>query len=493
MPGSDLFLLPEKVLQFGTGVFIRGLIDYIIDKSNNAGVFNGRVVAVKSTDTGNINDFFEQDFLYTLIMRGVEGNEEREEIVVCSFLSRVLSAGRDWKEVLKVAYNPDLQIIISNTTEAGITLLNNENIYGLPPSSYPGKLLRFLLERYKAFRGSKNKGMVIIPTELIPDNAIKLKSILNELACQNHLNKDFILWMNESNDFCNSLVDRIVPGKPSEKEQAAIEAKLGYEDRLLVMSETFALWAIESQNKTTHDLLSFSEIHPRIFIVPNIDKFRELKLRLLNGSHNLSCAVAIIAGFQMVRDAMEDTSFNRFIWRLIQDEIASSIVSSTISLEEAREFGAKVWERYCNPHIAFDWLDICVQDTSKIRIRAIPIVLQHYEKHGFVPDCICLSFSSYILFMKSKRVNGEYIGILNGKEYRIIDDYASLLFDKWNTMKGLTLVKSVLSDLRLWEEDLSNLKGFHEKVNFYLENLLIYGFYSTFELIENSTVNSRIK
>jgi tagaturonate reductase len=292
--------------------------------------------------------------------------------------------------------------------------------------------------------------------------------------------------MNDSNDFCNSLVDRIVPGKPSAKEQAVIEAKLGYEDRLLVMSETFALWAIESQNEMTQDLLSFSQIHPQIFIVPDIDKFRELKLRLLNGSHNLSCAVAIIAGFQMVRDAMKDTSFNRFIWRLIQDEIAAAIVSPGISLEEARKFGERVWERYGNPHIAFDWLDICVQDTSKIRIRAVPIVLQHYEKHSFVPDCICLGFSSYILFMKSKRMNGEYIGTLNGKQYKIIDDYAGLMFDKWDTMKGLSLVNSVLSDLRLWEADLSTLKGFPEKVDLYLENLLNYGFYHTFELIEKS-------
>jgi tagaturonate reductase len=489
MPDSTLLQLPEKVIQFGTGVFIRGLIDYLIDKSNRAGIFNGRVIAVKSTDAGDVKSFAEQDCLYTLVMRGLEDNKEKEEVLVCSAVSRVLSAKEDWDEILKTAHNPDLEIIISNTTEVGIALVADDNVQSQPPLSFPGKLLRYLLERYNAFNGNSDKGFVIVPTELIADNATKLKAILNELAVANKLESGFIQWMNEANDFCNSLVDRIVPGKPLKEDHIALEALFGYEDNLMVMSETFALWAIQSERERTKQILSFSTIHPQIYIVPDISKFRELKLRLLNGSHNLTCAVGVIAGFQMVRDAMLDDTFSRYINRLILDEIAPSIVSATITLEDAREFGSMVLDRYCNQHIAFKWLDICVQDTSKVKIRAIPIVFQHYEKYGFVPECISLSLAAYILFMKSEFINGQYIGEANGKQYRVVDDFADIMYEKWRSHSGLKLVQSVLGDVRLWDADLSAINGLNEKVLFYLGALVTSSFSEAYKLLE--TQNNR--
>ena len=167
--------------------------------------------------------------------------------------------------------------------------------------------------------------------------------------------------------------------------------------------------------------------------------------------------------------------------RLILDEI-TAIVSENITIEEARQFGAKVLDRYCNPHIEFDWLSICVQDTSKIKIRAVPIAVQHHKKYGFVPNGISLGFAAYILFMKSEFLNGKYIGRINGREYTIADDFAENLFLKWNSMTGAELVNAVLGDEILWDIDLSGLQGFSESVHFYLENLSSAGFFKTVEL-----------
>lgn len=247
LPDAKLFGLPEKVLQFGTGVLLRALPDYFIDKANKAGIFNGRVVVVKSTDSDS-SAFDRQDGLYTVCVRGVENEVVVEENIVNASVSRVLSANTEWKKILECAHNHEMKIVISNTTEVGIQLVQDD-ISSDPPVSFPGKLLAFLLERYKAFKGDPDSGLVIIPTELITDNGAKLESIVLELAHRNNLDYKFIEWLEEHNTFCNSLVDRIVPGKPGREELQKLESQLGYKDELLTMSEVFRLWAIEGGEK----------------------------------------------------------------------------------------------------------------------------------------------------------------------------------------------------------------------------------------------------
>src|SRR5689334_11758331 len=302
LPKEELFNLPEKVLQFGTGVLLRGLPDYFIDKANRAGIFNGRIVVVKSTSAGDANAFDRQDGLYTVCVRGLENGERKEENIVNASISRVLSASTEWDKILDCAHNPQMQVIISNTTEVGIQLLPDD-IRKHPPVSYPGKLLAFLFERYRAFGGSEQSGMVIIPTELIPDNGKKLESIVLELAHLNGLDDVFIEWLEHKNHFCSSLVDRIVPGRPEKSFQLAIEEELGYHDDLLTVAETYRLWAIEGDERIKN-VLSFAKADDGVKVEPNIDLYRELKLRLLNGTHTLSCCVAFLAKCDTVKQAM---------------------------------------------------------------------------------------------------------------------------------------------------------------------------------------------
>jgi tagaturonate reductase len=437
LPDPALLELPEKVLQFGTGVLLRGLPDYFIDKANRQGIFNGRIVVVKSTDGGDATAFDKQDGLYTICVRGVEAGIKQEENIVCSSVSRVLSAKSEWNKILECAHNPQMKIIISNTTEVGIELVQDD-IRRYPPVSYPGKLLAFLYERFKAFEGSKQSGCVIVPTELIIDNGKKLESIVIELAHLNGLEESFIDWLENSNSFCNSLVDRIVPGKPDKDLKTNIENEIGYTDDLMLMTEVYRLWAIEG-NKEVADVLSFAKADKGVVIAENINLFRELKLRLLNGTHT-------------------------YISSLMRNEIAAAIPYKT-TIEQTTEFSVNCLDRFRNPFIEHQWISITAQYSSKIKMRVVPVLLQYYALHKTVPENIAIGFAAFIYFMRSvKEEAGKYYGQLNGNYYEVNDTRAFYFYEKWQNIQPALMAVSVLRDVALWGYDLASLPGFTEIV-----------------------------
>jgi len=487
IPDESIFDLPEKVLQFGTGVLLRGLPDYFIDKANKQGKFNGRIVVVKSTSVGDSDAFDKQDGLYTHCVRGMENGKSIEKNIINSSISRVLSAKSDWETILQCAHNPNMQVIISNTTEVGIELVNDD-IRRHPPISFPGKLLAFLYERYKAFDGSIHSGFVIVPTELITGNGKKLESIVIELAHLNGLDEAFIDWLENHNSFCNSLVDRIVPGKPSTLVNENLQKKFGYTDDLITMSEAYSLWAIEGDQKLK-EVLSFAVADKRVMIVPSVEVFTELKLRLLNGTHILSCGLAFLAGFDMVKNSMSDKLLSTYIENLLNKEIAKALPGK-IDAKEINSFSAQVLERFRNPNLEHPLLSITLNYTSKMRIRVLPILEKYFKLYDRVPENIALGFAAYILFMKAvKKVGDFYYGELNGAAYPIKDDKAAYFYKKWQVTKPGALAQTILQDTSLWGgEDLSLLHGFTESVQEKLNDILINGIISVIKDIEKKKV-----
>ncbi len=467
IPSPAIFELPERVLQFGTGVLLRGLPDYFIDKANRQGKFNGRIVVVKSTD-GPTDEFDQQDSLYTLCIRGIEDGKKIEQTIVSSAISRVLQARDHWSDVLAFAASESLDIIISNTTEVGIQL-TDDDVNANPPVSYPGKLLAVLYHRYRTFKGAADKGLVIIPTELILDNGTKLKEIVLKLAENNKLPGEFVSWLQEHNHFCNSLVDRIVPGKPSAEMQGELAETLGYTDRLLSMSEVYRLWAIEGDEEVK-ERLSFASVDPGVIITPNIELYRELKLRLLNGTHTLSCGIAFLAGLQTVKLGMEDKAMENYISEVMKLEIAPAIPYA-ISKEVAEDFSNKVLDRFRNPFIQHQWISITLNYTSKLAMRVVPVLVNYVEKFNTAPSLIALGFAAYICFMKGTEKDGKYYGMLDGKPYFLNDDRAGHLAALWEGNGPGNIVAAVLADQSLWGTDLSVLPGFTDEVSGYFAQI----------------------
>ncbi len=452
-PDKTLLHLPERVLQFGTGVLLRGLPDYFIDKANKQGIFNGRIVVVKSTDRGDTAAFDAQDGLFTLLERGYESGNKTEKIIVNASVSRVLSAAHQWEEILACAENPEMQIIISNTTEVGITLLTSDATAVLP-SSFPGKLLAFLLKRYNHFKGAPSAGMVIVPTELIVDNGAKLKAIVTELARLKEAGDEFINWLHTANDFCSSLVDRIVPGKPTKADQEKAEQALGYTDELMIMSETYRLWAIETDKERTKHILSFATTDKGVVLAKSINRFRELKLRLLNGTHTFSCGLACLSGFRLVKDAMQDAIFTEFISALMLEEIAPIVATGDISREEATTFALQVMDRFRNPYIDHQWEHIAVQYTSKMAMRNVPLIQAQYQSGEVRNSAMALGFAAYLHFMKPQQT-GDDKHFMNQHGLVLNDDKLAGIFKHWNNALSVEqTILLILADKTIWGADL---------------------------------------
>jgi tagaturonate reductase len=486
-PGNDYFKFPVKVLQFGTGVLLRGLPDYFIDKANKQDIFKGRVAIIKSTSSGNAEDFADQDGLYTICVRGIEKGAVVDENHIIGSVAKVYYAADEWSSILEFALSPDLEIVISNTTEVGLMLLDKDDIFADPPISFPGKLLAILYHRYIKGQANSQKGLVIIPTELIPGNADKLKDILITLSEQNKLSREFIDWMVHKNYFCNSLVDRIVPGKLNFGDKLLTQQLIGYEDNLMIMAEPYRLWAIETGEPIVREILSFSKSDEGVIIAKDITKFRELKLRLLNGTHTLSCGLAVLSNFTTVKDAMKQEFFKTFIQMLMLQEIVPAITGEKITIDEAKEFSERVIERFSNPFIDHQWMSITLQYTAKMLMRNVPILQAHYLRSVEVPQCIALGFAGYILFMRSrKNEEHKYVGSADGTEYLISDNKAELLFLKWNEEKGAEVASAILSDKEIWNTDLSSFPGFTEAVTKYLELIIKNGATMTMKALTHS-------
>jgi len=481
---------PERVLQFGTGVLLRGLPDFYIDKANKQGIFEGSIVIVKSTD-GTTDGFAAQDNLYTVAVRGMQQGQPVEELTTVTAVSRVLSAQSSWSDILRLAKSPSLQVIISNTTEVGLTYLE-ESIFENPPRSFPGKLTAFLYERFKDVGGSRNRGLIVIPTELVIDNGLKLREMVEKLARYNELGKLFTKWLKFHIRFCNSLVDRIVPGLPDDETRQLLAEKLGYEDKLLTVAEPYNLWAIEGDDRV-RQTLSFAEVNPGIIIDEDITFYRERKLRVLNGTHSFTVPTSYLLGNETVYENTQNPLSSRFIERLMLDEIVPTVppgLTEGTDTAAVRSFALDVLERFRNPFIEHLLLNITVHQTAKMQARNVATIQRYYQRFNAVPPLMATGFAGYLLFMKpTAKTDLGYVaeisvggGILT---YPLSDDNAAGFQERW---QGITVtdaesvqqfVNIVLADTELWQADLAALPGFAEAVGKTLYQMLTNGVEAT--------------
>ena len=472
LPSSEQLAYPERVIQFGSGALLRGFVNFFIDQANRQGIFQGRSVVVNNTRSGRGTRFNQQDGLFTLCLEGFAEGKIWKEYQVNASVSRALPAVDHWEEILHCATNPDISVVVSNTTEVGITLQEDDDLQGQPPQSFPGKLTAFLYRRFQTRGGTKETGMVILPTELLIDNGRRLRDIVLRLAEINHLEEEFTTWITQHNLFCNTLVDRIVPGEPEPAKQQVIEEDLGYQDALLTVSEIYRFFAIEGDTDSLRRRVPFLQTDPGIVIAPDITPYRERKLRILNGGHTISVAAGFLSGLHTIYECMEDPVLSAFIRQVMHEEIVPSL---DLDSAMARDFADDVLDRFRNPFLNHQLISISLQYTSKMNMRNGLTFQRYYDKIGKIPERMGAGFAAYLLFTRPVREeNGQYYGECQGNPYPIRDDQAAYFYQQWQNVALSDedavkhLVKEVLGYDRLWDTDLLNLRGFAERVAYYL-------------------------
>jgi tagaturonate reductase len=462
---------PERIVQFGTGAFLRGFVEYFVDQANRRGVFSGSIVAVASTGTTRDAQLNEQDGLYTLVIQGIDGAKAREERTIVSALSRAVSARENWEAVLALARNPVIETVVSNTTEVGIVLDESDAFDASPPRSFPGKLTRFLFERAREFNYDVHRGVTVLPCELIEDNGDVLRRVVEQLARRWQLGTRFERWLDESVTFCNTLVDRIVPGAVDPAEVPRFERELGYRDDLLIASETYALFAIEG-NDGLRERLGFAIGEPRIVVASDIRPYRERKVRLLNGTHTASVSVALLAGLETVRDAVSDERVGRFIRRMVFEEIVPSL-----DAPNADAFAAEVLERFANPYIQHSLIDITLYGTTKMRVRVVPSIVDFTARTGRVPSSLAFGFAAYLAFMRGEIRQARLdAGLavpddLDGDRVRAVWKHVEPSSDE----SIADFARGICDDRALWGAELADVPGFVDAVSEHLLRIVRQG------------------
>lgn len=459
---------PIKAIQFGEGNFLRAFVDYMIDIANEQGLFNGDIVIVKPIQFGSLDRFFSQECQYTVQLRGIyEGSAQKINRVITSVAEAVDAYG-EYDRYNSYALEDSLRFVISNTTEAGIVYDESDRFEMCPPKSFPGKLTKFLYTRYEAFNGAADKGLIMLPVELIDDNGIHLKECVLRQIANWGLGTDFEKWVNEACVFTSTLVDRIVTGYPKDEAESLWE-ELRYRDELIVTGEPFALWVIESEKDISKELPLPKAGLPVVFTTDH-HPFKQRKVRILNGAHTSFVPASYLCGNDIVLESMRDVTVFDFIRKTIFDEIIPTL---TLPKEDCESFAKDVLTRFSNPFVKHAHLAIALNSVSKWRARCLPSLLEYIRRYNRVPTHLAFSLAALMAFYTGSEIrNGALIGHRFGEEYEIRDDIEVLKF--FASLSGEdtgSYVDAVLCNTEFWGQNLCELRGVKKTVAGYLERI----------------------
>lgn len=423
----------ERIIQFGEGGFLRAFVDWIVQLTDEKTNFDASVVVVQPIEKGMCDMLEKQNCVYTLIMRGLKDGVPTVDKKVIDCISCTVQPYRDFDKYLKLAENSDFRFVVSNTTESGIAFNDSDRPDNAPNITFPAKVTMILKKRFDLGLN----GFIFLPCELIEKNGQTLKKYVLEYAKLWNLGTDFEKWVEGENIFCNTLVDRIVTGYPRDEK-----IDLGYEDNMLDTSEIFHLWVIEAKDdeqKILKNEFPFEKAELNIIVTDNLDRYRTRKVRILNGAHTSMIPYALLSKIETVGECMKDEKMSRFVKECVFDEIIPTLDLPT---DELIDYANNVFERFSNPYIKHMCSSIALNSVSKFKVRVLPSITEYIKRKGEMPKRLLFSFARLIEFYKTDMPN---------------DDKDVMKFMKESD------AKTILSNEKLWGEDLSYLASEIEK------------------------------
>ena len=440
---------PVKIVQFGEGNFLRAFIDWIFDNLNESENFNGSVTIIQPIEQGLTDIINHQNGLYHVFIKGLVNNEVVEDIRLIKSVNKCINPYIDYADYEQLATQESIEYIISNTTEAGIEYVDEKLIPNEIAKSYPGKLTQFLYKRFQHFNGDKNKGLTILPCELINNNADELKKCIYKYIDVWNLGTDFKQWIEKATSFHNTLVDRIVTGYPKDNIQEYQE-KIGYKDNLIVTAEHYHLWVIEGKNDNKLNQL-FKNSNLNVLLVDKLQPYRTRKVRILNGAHTSMVPVGLLNGNTTVQQTVEQTFTKDFVQSVIFNEICPIL---DFPEKEITEYANEIINRFKNPAIAHQLSSIALNSISKFKVRVLPSIIDYYNKFNKLPVNLSFAFAALIVFYKG-----------NGMPVNDDKETINIFTNLWEKHNINNLVKKVLENKAFWDKDLNSIDGLAEAMS----------------------------
>lgn len=439
---------PDKVIQFGEGNFLRAFVDWIIWNMDKKTDFNGGVVVVQPIEKGMVDMLNAQDGLYHLNLQGIDKGRSVDSIDLIDVINRGINPYREFDEYMKLAENPDIRFVISNTTEAGIAFDPSCRLEDRPASSYPGKLTQLLYHRYVYFNGDLSKGLVIFPCELIFLNGKELKKCISSYMDLWNLGDGFREWFEKACGVYCTLVDRIVPGYPKDSIDE-IHARIGYDDKLVVKAEIFHLWVIEAPKEIAGEFPA-DKAGLNVLFVPSEAPYHARKVTLLNGPHTVLSPVGYLSGLDTVKECVEDPLIGKFVHKVMFDELIETL---DLPKPELEQFAHDVLERFVNPYVKHFVTSIMLNSFPKYKTRDLPGLKTYLERKGTLPEGLVLGLAGIITYYKGgKRGDVEIVPA---------DDASTvaLLKGLWASGDVHKVASGVLGAVDIWGEDLNEVPG----------------------------------
>ncbi|MDR0981764.1 MAG: tagaturonate reductase [Culturomica sp.] len=467
--------LPVKILQFGEGNFLRAFVDWMIDIANEKGVMNHGVVIVQPIEKGMVEMLKKQDCLYNVYLEGVKDKKPIKEVRLVKSVQDALNPYTEYEKYEKYFLSPELEITISNTTEAGIRYEEGEDIFARPPKSYPGKMTALLYNRFKYFNGAADKGLTVICCELIENNGSTLREYVLKHAEANNLGEDFIVWVKNNCRFCDTLVDRIVTGFPRENIDE-IKVELGYNDNMVIKAEYYHLWAIGgSEYKKVQQVFPLDKAGLHVLYMPSIKSFRDKKVRILNGSHTGMVPVGLQMGCETVMDAFNTPDIEKFINTMVEKEVLPMIDEDKSELET---FAASILERFYNPYIRHMLASIALNSLSKWEARNFPTVLDNFNKSGKTAEYNLFSLAALLLLYSG---HSEVDFTPNDTP-----EFVEFIQSNWNTDDIDGTVKKIVENKAIWTVDLTQVSTLEPTVSKFVKQILTDGMAKSLEKLLNA-------
>lgn len=443
-----------KVLQIGEGNFLRAFFEHYVQLSNEKSVFDGKVaICQPRKNTKIINALKKQSGEYNILLKGRLNGEVINEVKHIDCIEKCIDTVGEYDELVKTFCLDSLEIVVSNTTEAGICFDENDKLENSPNVSFPAKVTALLFERYK----QNKKGLIFLPVELIENNGTQLKKCIIKYAELWNLEDDFISYIENECSFCNTLVDRIVTGKAEYKD-----------DNCAVACEPYASWLVEGDEKAK-SVIPFEKVNMGFKFVDSIIPYRERKVKILNGVHTMSVLAGYNSGFTIVRDMVNDDLFKAYINKGLNEEILKTI---DLDKNELSSFAQSVLERFDNPFIDHKLLDISLNSVAKFKARCLCSILDYFSKYKKVPNILSFAFAGLINFYEDYQ----------SKDYPVNDIESVMDFFK---KEHCDIVFDTLSNIDFWGQDLTKLDSLYDTVKKHYDNIKNQGIKTAMEIAVN--------